>query len=310
MILSPLSRQQTALRICRPLTPTQCLYNPKTQRRRTHHMPQLNHVGVFQKDGVPGMLSNDGFDLAWLQYQGHLVDRLNQLTAGSPYFYSSTKDLVLAHARQPHAASLFNHASMAWANHQFFSTLSPNPPKMSPTLIAKINDSFSSPESLKDTFIATANAMFGPGFVWLVRHKNRNAYLKENEFSILTTYLAGSPLPGAHYRKQEQDHNTMMAAGSFGSASLFPGKESKLAYGGADIDVLLGVNTWQHVWLMDWGVGGKKAFLEGWWKAIDWDVVESNWHGTTTSKEGVAEKKKSNHLSRLGDVGRRKVESV
>ena len=104
----------------------------------------------------------------------------------------------------------------------------------------------------------------------------------------------------------------MMGAGSFGSTSLFPGKESKIAYGGADLDVLLGVNTWQHVWLMDWGVGGKKLFLEGWWQAIDWDVVESNWQNTK-SKEGSIGNSKSNSLSRLRDVGRRRpnpVESV
>lgn len=256
------------------------------------------------------MLSSDGFDMAWNQYQGHLVDRLNKLTADSPFFFSTTKDLIVTHARQPHAASLFNHASMAWANHQFFSTLSPNPPQMSSTLKSRISDSFSSPESLRDTLIATANAMFGPGFVWLVRHKNRsNAIMMENELSILTTYLAGSPLPQAHYRRQEQDYNTMMGAGSFGSTSLFPGKESKIAYGGADIDILLGVNTWQHVWLMDWGVGGKKQFLEGWWNAIDWDEVESNWQNTT-GKEGIAGSRRSNPLSRVGDVGRQRQNPV
>lgn len=127
----------------------------------------------------------------------------------------------------------------------------------------------------------------------------------DNELSILTTYLAGSPLPEAHYRRQEQDHNTMMGAGSFGASSIFPKKESRIAYGGADIDILLGVNTWQHVWLMDWGVGGKKPFLEGWWNAIDWDVVESNYQGKT-SKEGDAGNRKSNPLSKVGDVGRRR----
>ncbi len=131
----------------------------------------------------------------------------------------------------------------------------------------------------------------------------------ENELSILTTYLAGSPLPGAHYRRQEQDHNTMMSAGSFGSTSLFPGKDNKLAYGGADVDILLGVNTWQHVWLMDWGVGGKKQFLEGWWRAINWDKVESNWHNMA-SKGGTAENRRSNPLSRVGDVGRRRERPV
>ena len=97
----------------------------------------------------------------------------------------------------------------------------------------------------------------------------------------------------------------MMAAGSFGSTSLFPGNESKIAYGGADLDILLGVNTWQHVWLMDWGVGGKKEFLEGWWNAVDWDVVEFNMQSNTTSKEGSAGSRKSNPLSRVGYVGRK-----
>ena len=96
----------------------------------------------------------------------------------------------------------------------------------------------------------------------------------------------------------------MMAAGSFGSTSLFPGKESKIAYGGADLDILLGVNTWQHVWLMDYGVGGKKQFLEGWWQAIDWEVVESNWQATPSS-QGIAGERRGNPLSRVSDVGRR-----
>ena len=112
----------------------------------------------------------------------------------------------------------------------------------------------------------------------------------ENELSILTTYLAGSPLPGAHYRRQELDHNTQLRAGSFGGSVLSP---KKIAYGGADVDILLGVNTWQHVWLMDWGVGGKKEFLKGWWSAIDWDVVEANLDGRA-SKDGYAEIRKIN----------------
>lgn len=197
---------------------------------------------------------------------------------------------------------------MAWSNHQFFSTLSPTPPKMSPNFTSHINNSFSSVDSLRATFIATANAMFGPGFVWLVRHKNRNPHLMENELSILTTYLAGSPLPGAHYRKQEVDLNTMMAAGSFGSAALLTRKENKLAYGGADLDILLSVNTWEHVWLRDWGIGGKKAFLEEWWRAIDWDVVEASYQ--TAINQETAEKKKflpmQNPLRGVENVGRRR----
>ena len=130
----------------------------------------------------------------------------------------------------------------------------------------------------------------------------------ENELSILTTYLAGSPLPGAHHRKQDVDQNTMMAAGSFGNASLLNRKENKMAYGGADLDILLTVNTWEHVWLRDWGIGGKLSFLEEWWRAIDWDIVEANFHNATT--DAAAEKRKflpvQNPLSGVGSVGRQR----
>ena len=94
----------------------------------------------------------------------------------------------------------------------------------------------------------------------------------------------------------------MMAAGSFGTTSLFPGKDSKIAYGGADLDILLCVNTWQHVWLMDWGIGGKKQFLEAWWEAVDWNVVEERWHATTS--EAIAGRNKSNPMSKLRGLGR------
>lgn len=45
-------------------------------------VPQLVHDEAFRKDGVRGMLSANGFLLAWHEYQGHLVDRINKLTAG------------------------------------------------------------------------------------------------------------------------------------------------------------------------------------------------------------------------------------
>ncbi len=53
--------------------------------------------------------------------------------------------------------------------------------------------------------------------------------------------------------------------------------DSKLSPGQiAETEVLLGVNTWEHVWLRDWGFGGKRAFLEQWWESVDWDTVERN----------------------------------
>ncbi|MCJ1455860.1 hypothetical protein MMC28_006217 [Mycoblastus sanguinarius] len=253
----------------------QCLYSPKSQRRRLHHVPQLTNDEHYLQHGVGRMLTPDSYEFAWHQYEGWLIDRLNRLTTGTKEENKMTKDLVIAHSRSPTSASLFNHASMAYNNHSFFAGLSPDPSPMSDSLKRTISNSFSSPESLRATFIATANAMFGPGFVWLVKRKNVNpaSIAVEPELSILTTYIAGSPLPGAHSRRQEDDKNTAVnnTAGAFG---IYSGFESKLAPGGADLEELLCVNTWQHVWLRDWGFGGKKGFLEAWWDVIDWEIVE------------------------------------
>ena len=49
-------------------------------------MPPLTHGQKFAEDGVGGAMSPDGFDIAWTQYQGYTVSRLNQMLVGTvPY---------------------------------------------------------------------------------------------------------------------------------------------------------------------------------------------------------------------------------
>jgi Fe-Mn family superoxide dismutase len=45
-----------------------------------HNVPLLKHS--FQLDGVPDLLSVAAVDIAWTQYQGLMVEKLNALTAG------------------------------------------------------------------------------------------------------------------------------------------------------------------------------------------------------------------------------------
>lgn len=134
--------------------------------------------------------------------------------------------------------------------------------------------------------IATANAMFGPGFVWLVQKQDRQG---AKTFHILCTYLAGTPLSKAHYREQSLDMGVQNAesvrqfsseedrirqtqvqnrVGAAGTYSAQGGRN--IALGGVNIVPVLCVNTWEHVWLRDYLIGGKKAFLERWWRRIDW----------------------------------------
>jgi Fe-Mn family superoxide dismutase len=196
-------------------------------------------------------------------------------TTGTPFEGQETKSLVIEFARDPARAYAFNIASMAFNNHFFFRGINTNPDVQSqPTreLIGHINRDFSSVETLRDTFLATAEAMFGPGFVWLVQ--------AQDNFRILPTYLAGSPLSGAHYRRQSHDLNThnadsyqaMNKVGTFGSAAGQK-RAPQAPLGGVDVVPLMCVSTWEHTWLHDYGIRGKREFLERWWDTIDWSVV-------------------------------------
>jgi Fe-Mn family superoxide dismutase len=175
---------------------------------------------------------------------------------------------------------------MAHNNAFFFSTITPEPKPMSPELKKDLEDSFGSIETLQREFIVTASSMFGPGFVWLVKSRDK-------KYSLLCTYLAGSPYPGAHYRRQPVDMNAedktvaeairrtnawepVNTVGMHGVQS-----QKKMAPGGIDLNPILCINMWEHVYLPDYGVGaggvgGKKAFAESWWHVIDWEVVRKN----------------------------------
>ncbi|SLM36220.1 fe superoxide dismutase [Lasallia pustulata] len=292
MILSRGVRQQTALRAA-PVSTRPALLSHTSQRRSLHQVPQLTHGATFAKDGVEGVLSPGGFDIAWTQYQGHMVHKLNQLTSGTVDANALTKALLIKYARDANKAALFNHASMAHNNHLFFTYISPTSVPVPQTLLTHINTDFSSLDSLRAEFLATANAMFGPGFVWLVKQTSSSS------LRILATYIAGSPYPGAHYRAQPVDmattntgvhgqmtpeeyarnRTTQSLAGAVGNAGSFGSLSKnarKMAPGGVELEPILCVNTWEHVWLRDWGVDGKRRYLEAWWEKINWNVVDAN----------------------------------
>lgn len=163
--------------------------------------------------------------------------------------------------------------------------------------------------------LAMAHAMFGPGFVWLVRTDQKGDTAQQfgsRKFRLLCTYLAGSPLAGAHNRAQPIDMNTQnveatKAAGGFRglsqeeytrqttvqnnvgavgahAAEAKSSGANKTSFGGVHITPVLCVNTWQHAWLPDHGVEGKYSYLQKWWDMIDWNVVE-NLSGTNMPEQ-------------------------
>ncbi|KAI5358811.1 putative manganese/iron superoxide dismutase [Septoria linicola] len=272
-------------------------------RRQKHSVPPLAFDETFEEAGVPGLFSRDGYNMAWKQYQSLLIQKLNELTAGEPIADKDPKDLALIFARDPLNAALFNHASMAFNNHFFFNSLStaPLPLSKAPQLTESLVKTFGSIETLRATMIDTAASMFGPGFVWLVWARNIDSSSasrgsaafssRSGSWRLLTTYLAGTPFPEAGYRQQGLDMsnhtpNSYQAylqqqaqipgntAGAFGPHSQSGRAAAKLPPGGTNVMPVLCVNTWQHVYLYDFGVAGKRQYLEKWWNAVDWGIVQ------------------------------------
>ncbi|KAF2265579.1 manganese and iron superoxide dismutase [Lojkania enalia] len=263
-------------------TPARCTIPPSA--RLIHTVPRLGREEELNQNGIPGLLSKNGFKTAWVDYMEHILGELNGITHGTQLENKPTQDLVIEWARRPEWAHAFNAASMAFNNHFFFEGIATNPEvrsQPSRLLTERLVESFGSIETLRAEFLATALAMFGPGFLWLVQVTEKND-TASGAFRILPTYIAGSPLSGAHYRRQSEDLNThnpssyevINPVGSFGKASQKEPKVKK-PLGGVDITPLMCVNTWEHVWLGDYGIKGKTKYLENWWEKIDWNKVEA-----------------------------------
>ncbi|KAI1312404.1 Manganese/iron superoxide dismutase [Xylaria venustula] len=272
--------------------------------RSQHDFPVLDHF--HEDDGVPGLLSPAGYETAWTKYMQHVTGKLNNMIAGTEFEHQSTLTILKSTARDPSQAAVFNYASMAHNNHLFFSQLAnlqrlyerraqtqstgaddgqpiqieveASEDRIPAKLKKELEFNFSSIETLRREFLATAMGMFGPGFVWLVKN------VQTQDLRILTTYLAGSPYTAAHWRRQGVDWNTMSGDRSTVSAYLdrtqtgagnSGGQYTRQAPGGTDVVPLLCLNTWEHVWLTDYGIAGKGDYVEQWWETIDWEKVES-----------------------------------
>jgi Fe-Mn family superoxide dismutase len=219
-----------------------------------------------------------------------IIQKLNELVAGEPIENMDVVKIATQFARDPMNASLFNHASMAHNNHFFYEALSTAPLRLDryPNLKESLEQTFGSIETLRITMLDTAAAMFGPGFVWLVWARDTaTGTFRKGDWRILTTYLAGTPYPEAGYRQQGIDMNNNNAlswgayhdsqpvnhAGSFGAYSKRGEEEAKIPPGGTKVMPVLCVNTWEHVYVFDYGLPGKRKYLSDWWDAVDWDTV-------------------------------------
>ncbi|KAJ4416509.1 hypothetical protein N0V82_006704 [Gnomoniopsis sp. IMI 355080] len=263
-----------------------------------HRIPELPYADKFLSEGVPNIYSKEGFAAAWSMYMEWCLGKLNERIAGQGFEDKTVKEIAIITSREARSAAIFNYASMAHNTHFYFESIAPHGGEdpyehMPEDLRKQLVASFGSLETLQSDMLNTANAMFGPGFVWLVRQRNTYGMRGVDPFRILTTYQAGSPYPQAHWRGQGTDMNS---EGGFDDKTgsvirnyynmmnkhnnrpQLHGNSTGLdvasrSPGGADVVPVLCVNTWEHAWMFDHGIGGKEQFLGRWWNVIHWGKV-------------------------------------
>ena len=123
--------------------------------------------------------------------------------------------------------------------------------------------SFGNLSALRNLMFQTALSIHGSGWVWLVVGPN-------SDLKVLATYNAGTPFNIK--ARQPQDPNT-----NWSLDNLRPSQQTAgLRANRRDeylVLPLLGLNVWEHAYIVDYGVNGKQQYLRNWWSTINWQRV-------------------------------------
>ncbi|KAL6250415.1 hypothetical protein RBB50_002717 [Rhinocladiella similis] len=315
MITRPSARPQSLLRAI----VKQSSVLPRTQRRCKHTPPvwaDAKKQERFVENGVPGFLSANTFQETYTKYAQHLCDKLTEYTQGTPDEHTQTRTLHWQNAHRADRAALYNNAAMA--DHTLFfwealtDSLDPVERRPGVQTAKNIESDFGSLENLRSEFLEIADAMFGNGFVWLMKPTSFGG------MTILATYNAGSPWPQAAPRRDTQDMANFngrevadqlknaarvvdgsRTAGHSGRFSMY---QSNKFVGALNATPILCANVWQHQWIPDYGMLGKRAYLTAWWDSIDWQKVEERLvHAETENYYGG---RRTKNIASIEAVGR------
>ncbi|KAF2149863.1 manganese and iron superoxide dismutase [Myriangium duriaei CBS 260.36] len=291
---------------CRPQTQPLRFLPSTTQVRTIFELPQLASHTRWSQRGCIAQLKSDpsqpersiklyspaGYKIAWTVHQSHLLYNLNYITMSDNETQTMTPlEIAKRYARDPAQATLFNYASQAHNNHFYFEALSDRPKPLSEFtgLQGNLVRAFGSVENLRNLMRYTAEGIFGCGYVWLVWVR-KGTTDNAGEWKVLATYNAGTPYitrrDGGQDRLQGRDMNnqSLKTAGAFGNSSAFVDRGKPLG-APAEVFPVLALSVWQHSFLRDFSVHGKRQFVEAWWECIDWEKVHERTPGVAKENE-------------------------
>ncbi|OBA23253.1 hypothetical protein METBIDRAFT_102810 [Metschnikowia bicuspidata var. bicuspidata NRRL YB-4993] len=233
--------------------------------RMLHEVPVLKNHETFAKNGIQGLYSAEGYATAWSDYQKLLTTSLTLNTVGTRHEGRSAFQLLLLTAKRTTDQHIFHYASQAHNNHMFFEQLADKEhaasTRPSRFLLERIAGG-SSLDSLKTEIIRLAESAEGQGWVFLVEDPDKS-------FRLLKCNNDGTPY--YHGKNQSLDLNANIDPQSFEELTQIKQKGDN-----AELDFtlpVLAINFWDVAFVTDYGITGKREYLERVLDHINWDVI-------------------------------------
>ena len=137
----------------------------------------------YQTNALMPYISQDTIETHYGKHVATYINNLNALIENTPYESVSLTEIIQNSARTPGQEKIFNNAAQIYNHKFFFDGMCTNCNTQIPP---EIIEQFGSEQNFKDKFKASATALFGSGYTWLVRDGDK--------IRIINTQNADTPI--------------------------------------------------------------------------------------------------------------------
>ena len=137
----------------------------------------------YQTNALMPYISQDTIETHYGKHVATYINNLNALIENTPYESVSLTEIIQNSARTPGQEKIFNNAAQIYNHEFFFDGMCANCNTQIPP---EIIEQFGSEQNFKDKFKASATALFGSGYTWLVRDGDK--------IKIINTQNADTPI--------------------------------------------------------------------------------------------------------------------
>ncbi|GME98994.1 unnamed protein product [[Candida] boidinii] len=250
----------------------------RISKRSIHTVPKLPLFKQWSNDGIKGFMSKEQFDISWNKYQDYLTKKLSLNTVGTEFESKTPFEIVISTKNKSNLNQVYHFASQSHNNHLFFQQLKDNTATKSseeildnnevneirPILLKQIEKNFGSFQNFKNEFNLKADNLNGQGWIFLVENSDKSLEIKS---------INNDGTPYHFGRNQSLDLNGSISTNDY--LTLIENKTNTINKVKDFTLPLLALNCWEYAYLNDYGINGKADYINNFWKAIDWNVINN-----------------------------------